>query len=174
MEGHMQRRNLKDHLSSLIKKFIGAGVVPLAYNVRIEARHANGELFAERKVHNMIMDAGEDVVAKMIGGIAANPFTYIAMGTDNTAPADSQTALVSEITSNGGARAADSAPSTSGNVLTVQYQFNITGALAIQEAGLFNSSSGGDMLARQTFAVINVDNGDSVTIIWEITAGTPR
>lgn len=40
---------------------------------------------------------------------------------------------------------------------------------AITEAGVFTASSGGTMLARQVFAVINKDSDDSLEITWEIT-----
>jgi len=170
----MKLLTAKDYLFSHIKKLLGPGRIPLSYNLTLNARHGDGVLFDTRYVHNMIMDAGEDEVAKLIGGITASAFTYVAMGTDNTAPADSQTALIAEISTNGGSRAADSSPTSSGNVLTINYLFTITGALAIVEAGLLNESSGGDMLARQIFDVINLTADDTIEIIWEITAGTAR
>jgi hypothetical protein len=44
-----------------------------------------------------------------------------------------------------------------------------TGTGAIVEAGLFNASSGGDMLCRTTFAVVNKGANDSITITWTVT-----
>ena len=167
-------------LEGIISRVLGeyeikrAGRVPLSYNVTVEARHSDGELFATRQVANTITDAGEDEVAKLLCGVAANAFTWVAMGTDNTAAVDSQTALEAEISSNGGTRAQDASPETSANVATISYLFTISGALGIMEAGLFNAASVGDMLARQVFAVINVGAGDTVTISWAITSGVAR
>ena len=43
------------------------------------------------------------------------------------------------------------------------------GTGAITEAGLFNAASGGDMLCRTTFSVVNKGSQDSMTITWEVT-----
>ena len=42
-------------------------------------------------------------------------------------------------------------------------------AYAIKEAGIFNAATGGTMLARTTFAVINKGTDDTVSISWTIT-----
>jgi len=172
----MQRRALKDiALSCLDKIFVReAGRIPLSYNVKIEARHADGKVFATRDISNLIMDAGEDEVAKLLCGVEATAFDYIALGTGDTAADDAQTALVAEISSNGGSRAQDASTSVTANVATIEYQFSITDALAIKESGVFNDPSAGDMLCRQTFDVINVGNGDTVTVTWQITVGVAR
>jgi len=143
-------------------------------HVLIEVWDAEGKLREIREFDNLVMDAGEDALATLFIGGAASPFDYIAIGTSNTTPADTQTALGDEISTGGGARTQDASPSVSGNVATVSVTYNFTDSLAIQEAGLFNAASGGDMFARQTFAVVNVGNGDSMTITWNITVGTAR
>ena len=43
------------------------------------------------------------------------------------------------------------------------------GTGAITEAGLFDAASGGDMLARTVFSVVNKGASDSITITWTIT-----
>lgn len=145
-------------------------------HVLIEVRNPDGEVREVREFDNLVMDAGEDALAKLLVGLSSNPFTWIALGTDGTAAADTQTALLAEITTNGGERTQDTSPTTDGNVATVTATFNFTGTLAIQEVGLFNAdaSTGGDMFARQTIAVINVGNGDSMTVTWNITVGEAR
>ena len=143
-------------------------------HVLIEVKDAEGKLKDVREFDNLVMDAGEDELAQLLVGVAATAFTYIAIGTDSTAAADSQAALGGEISTNGGSRAQDASPSTSGNVSTVSVTYSFTDALAIQEAGLFNDPTAGDMFSRQTFAVVNVGNGDSMTVTWNITVGTAR
>ena len=150
----------------------------------LTARHDDGSVFAVRDIVNLIMDAGEDEVAKLIsnGETAATAFDYIAIGTDSTAADDAQTQLgtdgTSEIATSGGTRAIDATPTTAANVATVDVTFAFTdgGIFAIKEVGLFNhlTPAGSDMLARQIFDVINVTSGDSLTATWNITCGVAR
>ena len=44
-----------------------------------------------------------------------------------------------------------------------------SGTGAITEAGVFNASSGGTMLCRTVFSVVNKGADDSMTITWTIT-----
>ena len=41
--------------------------------------------------------------------------------------------------------------------------------LRMVQAGLFNGASGGTMLARTVFAVVNKGEADSMTISWSVT-----
>lgn len=147
------------------------------------ARHDDGSVFATREIINVITDAGENEVAKLISdesGAAA--FDYIAIGTDSTVAADSQTQLgtdgTSELTENGGTRAIDATPTTAANVATIDVTFAFTtgASYAIKEVGLFNhiTPASSDMLSRQVFDVINVTSGDSLTATWNITCGVAR
>ena len=43
------------------------------------------------------------------------------------------------------------------------------GTAALTEAAIFNASSGGDMLARTVFTVVNKAAADSMTITWTVT-----
>ena len=139
------------------------------------AKHADGEVFATREIINLIMDAGEDEVAQMVIGAASDGFDWIAIGTDDTAPDDAQTALIAEITTNGGARDQDATPEATANVATIAVLFDFSGALAIKEVGLLNAETTGDMMSRQIFDVINVGDGDSLTATWSIRIGVyPR
>ena len=44
-----------------------------------------------------------------------------------------------------------------------------TGTGAITEAGIFNASSGGTMLCRTVFDVVNKGASDAMTITWTVT-----
>ncbi len=97
-----------------------------------------------------ITTAGESAVAKMIVGSASvAAFDYLALGDSNTAFADTQTALQSEITGNGLARAQDASTAESSGTGTVNYSWTASGTETIREIGVFNASSGGTMLCRQ-------------------------
>ena len=134
----------------------------------------DGNLIEQVCSPNVITNNGKAEVAGLIvsdvSGVTA--FDYIAIGTGTTTPSATNTSLVSEITSGGGARAAvtGSRVTTSVTNDTAQFQvtFNFTSSFAVTESGVFNASSGGKMLCRQTFSAINVSNGDSLQVTWKV------
>lgn len=126
--------------------------------------------------HNLITNIGHAATAGRLSGQGTyNTFVNIAIGTGATAPAVTDTALGAEITTNGGARGAAAASQTTTTVANDSMQlvktFSFTGPFAITEEGIFDSATvGGNMLARQTFAAINVASGDSLQITHTVTA----
>ena len=44
-----------------------------------------------------------------------------------------------------------------------------TGTGAVVEAGILNASSGGTLLCRTVFSVVNKGANDAMTITWQIT-----
>ena len=115
-------------------------------------------------------------VAGLINGEVTNFFDYIALGSGETAEAAAQTALVTEITTNGGARAASTNSQVTTTVTndTAQFlkTFSFTGTLAINECGVFDAASTGTMLMRHKFtSTKNVEDGDSLqlTIKMQVT-----
>jgi len=129
--------------------------------------YRNGKKIDERIVENLIVNVGKAQVSGLIGGVVTGVFSYIAVGTGTTAPASTDTALGTEV-----ARASSTNTRVTTNVtndtLQLQATFNFTSSYAITEAGIFNASTGGTMLARQTFGAINVANGDSIVITWKV------
>ncbi len=124
------------------------------------------------RVSNLVVNAGMAGVASRINGAGAEAaFTYIAIGTGTTAASASDTALVAEIITGGGARAAATASRVTTDVTNDTAQlvvtFNFTASFAVTESGVFNASSGGTMLARQVFSAINVSSGDSLQVTWK-------
>lgn len=118
-----------------------------------------------REVPNLVVTAGKEFVASRMAGVSSNEMSHMAIGTDNTAPAAGNTTLGSEA-----ARVAlTSTTVTNSDVVYVASFGAGTGTGAIVEAGLFNASSGGAMLCRTTFAVVNKGADDSITITWTVT-----
>lgn len=123
----------------------------------------NGELVKE--VPNLVVSAGKDYVASRMKDTTKAAMSHLAVGTGSTNPAAGDTALGSEL-----ARQALTSTTVSGNEITYIATFAPgTGTGALTEAGLFNASSGGDMLCRTTFAVVNKAAADSMTITWVVT-----
>ena len=124
----------------------------------------NNEVVQE--VDNLVVTAGKGYVASRMKDATATAMSHMAIGTGTTAAAASQTALVSE-----SARVALTSTTVSGADVTYVATFPAgTGTAAITEAAILNASSGGTMLCRTVFAVVNKGASDSMTITWVVTA----
>lgn len=101
----------------------------------------------------ILTNAGKVAAAKLLNGVDSVPtFTYIAIGSGSTAEAATQTQLVTEITANGGARAAATCSYVASNTAKWEKEFTFTGNVTIREFGVFSASSGGTMLVRHLLA----------------------
>lgn len=126
----------------------------------------NGDVEVTQK-DNIIVNGGFDFICAAIGGTtAAGSANIIGVGTGTTAPDAAQTALVTELLRKQGAYA-----HTNGTkVFTIQVTFAAGEATgAITEAGVFTATTGGTMLDRVTFAVINKGSGDTLTVTFTFT-----
>ncbi len=119
-----------------------------------------------QEVDNLVVTAGKGYVASRMKDATATAMSHMAIGTGTTAAAAAQTALVSE-----SARVALTSTTVSGADVTYVASFPAgTGTAAITEAAILNASSGGTMLCRTVFSVINKGASDSMTITWVVTA----
>ena len=130
-------------------------------------RRASGDIETVHK-DNIIVNVGFDFIADAIGKSASRPSVmgFIALGTGTTAAAASQSALVSELDRNAAAYAH--------TVGTKAFSFTADfpagdGTGAITEAGVFNAASGGIMLDRVVFPVVNKGADDSLTEVFTFT-----
>jgi len=114
----------------------------------------------------VVTNAGLVEVAKLCCGEAADAFTYVALGTGGNTPAAGDTALQTEITTNGGQRVvADTHAYEASYKAKWVEEFTFSGSLAILECGVFNAASSGDMLIHHVFAAtINVVSTDTLTL----------
>lgn len=130
---------------------------------------------------NGITDAGRAAVAGLINGVGSVPaFLSIGQGTGTTAFSVSQTALVTGVTAGGAgdsgvhaiAAATASLVTTTVTNDTSQLVGTVseTATIAVAESGVFNATTNGTMLARQTFTAVNVISGDSLQFTWKIKA----
>jgi hypothetical protein len=121
---------------------------------------------------NLVVTAGKQWVANRFkdavsGFTQKGQMTHMAVGSGSAAAAVGNTALGTELN-----RIALTTAGGTVSGATVQYDAtwsDAIGALAIEEAGIFNASSAGDMLARTVFAIINKGTDDTVSISWTIT-----
>lgn len=107
---------------------------------------------------DMVMNAGKAAVAGLIlTDVAVNDYDYLAIGTGTTAPAATQTTLVTEThrVAGTGTRVMTAVANDTAQLVVTFSGF--AGTEAVTEIGMFNAAAAGDMLMRQTFTALNVD-----------------
>ena len=135
--------------------------------VKIVHTNAAGELVKEFNVPNLVVTAGKNHIAAKIAATTNSPaaMTHMAIGTGTSTPGASDTTLGTQT-----GRVSLSGSTVSTNTITYTATFPAgTGDGAITEAGVFNASSGGTMLCRTTFPVVNKASGDTIAITWVVT-----
>lgn len=118
-----------------------------------------------KEIPNLVVTDGKEFVASRMKDTTKTAMSHMAIGTGSTAAAAGNTTLVTELDRN----ALTSTTVTNNAVAYVATYAAGDGTGAITEAGLFNASSGGDMLCRTVFSVVNKGSADSMTITWTIT-----
>jgi hypothetical protein len=118
---------------------------------------------------NTVTTVGKQISAQQVGGTTTAPVTAIALGVGTP----TATALGSESTTLGGSRGAatvtNQTTTLTGDTEQWVKTFTFTGALVLIEEGLFdNNTSGGNMLASQTFSAVTTANTDTLQITHKV------
>jgi hypothetical protein len=118
---------------------------------------------------NLVVNTGLVYIASRIKDTSNDVMSHMAIGTNNAATAATQSTLLAEV-----ARVALGSTTIATTTVandTVQYiatfDANI-GTGPITEAATFNAASGGTMLCRTKFDVINKGPNDTLVITWKI------
>ena len=123
----------------------------------------NGKIIQE--VDNLVVTAGKGYVASRMKDATATAMSHMAIGSGSTAAAASDTALGNQL-----GRVALTSTTVSNAVVTYVASFPAgTGTGAVTEAAILNASSGGTMLCRTVFSVVNKGAQDSMTVTWTVT-----
>jgi hypothetical protein len=125
----------------------------------------SGNLKEAKKVPNLVVTVGKNYIASRMVGTASTVMSHMAIGTGTTTPAVGDTALATQA-----GIVSLTAFTASTNTVTATATFPAgTGTGAITEAGILNNSSGGTLMCRTTFPVVNKAAGDSIAITWVVT-----
>lgn len=132
--------------------------------VEITLFDKNGDIKDTRSIKNLVVTTGKTfIAARMVGTPAV--MSHMAIGEGITAAAVGDTTLGTEV-----GRVALASATSSGAVVTYTATFGAgTGTGSITEAGILNNSSGGTLLCRSVFAVVNKGASDGMTITWTVT-----
>ena len=118
-----------------------------------------------QEVDNLVVTAGKGYVASRMKDATATAMSHMAIGSGSTAAAASDTALGNQL-----GRVALTSTTVSNAVVTYVASFPAgTGTGAVTEAAILNASSGGTMLCRTVFSVVNKGAQDSMTVTWTVT-----
>ena len=118
-----------------------------------------------QEIDNIVVTAGKGYVASRMKDATATAMSHMAIGSGSTAAAASDTALGNQL-----GRVALTSTTVSAAVVTYVASFPAgTGTGAVTEAGILNAASGGTMLCRTVFSVVNKGASDSMTGTWTVT-----
>jgi hypothetical protein len=137
-------------------------------NVLVQLFDKDGNVKDQREIKNLVVTAGKGfIAASMLKTTTNSPaaMSHMAIGSNNTAAANGDTALGTEL-----GRVSLASATNSGAVTTYTASFPAgTGTGAVVEAGILNASSSGTLLCRTVFAVVNKGADDAMSITWAIT-----
>jgi len=126
---------------------------------------------------NIVTNAGLAAIIRLIGaGLTENKFGYVAIGTGTTTESATDTALQAEIKRKA-ATVTQVTTTITGDTCLFEATFSsadgLSGSHNVSEAGVFNASSGGILLARKVFSAVplNWDAGDQIIIRYYVQMG---
>jgi hypothetical protein len=141
----------------------------LSGELSIVLKDKDGNVKDTRDIKNLVVNGGLAFIISRMQGTDKAVMSHMALGSSTTATAGDQTDLISML----GARESIDSVSTLGvNSEKVRYVCNFEagdGTGAVTEAGVFNAATGGDMLCRTVFDVVNKAADDTMAITWTVT-----
>lgn len=123
---------------------------------------------------NIITNVGLACMVRLIfSGLTEDKFGYLAIGTGTTSESATDTALEAEVARKSATVTQTTTTITDDTALleaTFSSADGLSGSMNISETGIFNASSGGDMLARKVFSAVPIDwdAGDTLTIRYYV------
>ena len=138
-----------------------------------------GRVISQTRQHNRIVATGRHLVSQLFagqsGGVPPSQVTHMAVGTDATAPTDSDDDLLAERAPRKDISSVDYSEITENNVsrvrarLTSVFDFgDANGVEPLREAGIFTSDSGGVLYSRVVFEAVTKTDAFKLTLLWDI------
>lgn len=118
---------------------------------------------------NLVVTTGKNHIADQLSDKGEAPMSHMAIGTNTTAAAATDTALGTELDRNALTSKTQGTGADANKVTYVCTWAAGDGTGAITEAGIFNSASAGQMLCRSVFPVKNKEAGESMVLTWILT-----
>jgi len=150
-------------------------VIRLRGHIEIFLKNAaTDQIINKVSVDNVVVTAGRRWALEQLASseMATNEsISYLAVGTGTTAPATSDTGLVSEYTRKAIGTFTTSNLTSNPPSWQAEVSFNTNEAnTTLGEIGLFNSSASGTMFARATFSTVNKTTSNTLSVSYTISA----
>jgi hypothetical protein len=142
-------------------------MIKAAGRLNIKIIGPDGTVKEEQNVDNLVVTVGLNFIASRIRDASASVMSHMAVGSGTAPAAAGNTALGTEL----GRVALTSTTATNNQVAYVATFGAGVGTGAVTEAGLFSASTGGTMLCRTVFSVVNKEAADTMSITWTVTIG---
>lgn len=134
-------------------------------NVSITKTNIAGDILEKIYIPNLVVSLGKTFIASRMVGTVANIMSHMALGSSSTGAVAGDATLGTEL-----GRAVLTSATSANNIVTYTATFAAgVGTGSIQEAGIFNASSGGTLLCRTTFPVVSKQASDVIAVSWTIT-----
>lgn len=152
-----------------MEKFIITG------NVKITHKDKNGNILSIDEGHNLVVNKGLEMMAKLLNGVSVLPFTFLQIGTGVVGANAANTALGTPITTPSNmAIVAGTCEYLAPYIAKIYATFtnNNGGTIAVTEAAIFDAITPGNMLCRKVFVAKNVATLEAILVEWQITIST--
>lgn len=123
-------------------------------------------------VATVFTSKGKDITTNLVSGLGGTVPKYVAMGTGATGAARTAAATDTALSTEVGTRASGTVSRVTGSVANDTYQvvgtITASASESVDEGGLFDASSAGNMFMSATFNVISLASGDSIQFTWQL------
>lgn len=137
---------------------VGSEIIRMAFAVATVLTNKGKALFADR--------------ARTTPGTYTTSPKWIGIGTGATGAARTavaaDTALTTEVETRAVGTESTVTTSQTGDTYQTQGTVSITGTRAVDESGMFDAITTGNMITSATLSIINLLNGDSLQLTWKV------
>ena len=100
--------------------------------------------------------------------MVSDRYDYVGIGVGTAEALPANTALASQVETRVAPTKSIVTTTITDDTAQFSGEFTLTAPRAITESGVFVLDTAGVMLARQVFAVLNLDTNDIITFVWQI------